>query len=143
MAKNKERRLALDNTADNERPRVLLAEDDTEMRRLLAERLEHHGYDVIEVQHGFELVRLIDDHLRRGRGLPFDGVVTDVRMPGISGLHGLELIHELDSTIPVVVMTAFPEDACAAAARFGAVSLLQKPFPIRRLIDVLHAALPT
>jgi CheY-like chemotaxis protein len=124
------------------RPRVLLAEDDGEMRKLVAERLAKNGYEVVEVGNGLELLRKLEDHLCRARGESFDVVVSDIRMPGVSGLGGLQLVHELDPALPVVLMTGFPDDVRDTASRLGAVSLLQKPFPVQRLIDVLQAVAP-
>ncbi len=125
------------------RPRVLLAEDDVEMRRLVAERLDKAGYDVVEVGNGIELLRMLENHLCHARGQSFDVVVSDVRMHGATGLRGLELVHDVDPTLPVVLMTGFPEDVRDSAARLGAVSLLHKPFPVQRLVDVLQAVAPT
>jgi DNA-binding NtrC family response regulator len=142
MANCKTRRELFDSAHDDDtRPRVLLAEDDGEMRKLVAERLSKSGYDVTEVANGLELLRMLEDHLCHARGLSFDVVVSDVRMPGASAIGGLQLVHELDPALPVVLMTGFPDDV-RDAARLGAVSLLQKPFPIKRLVDVLHAVAP-
>lgn len=143
MAKCKTRHAPFDSAHDDDtRPRVLLAEDDGEMRRLVAERLVKSGYDVVEVASGIELLRKLEDHLCHARGVSFDAVVSDVRMPGASGLGGLQLVHELDPALPVVLMTGFPDEVRDAAARLGAVSLLHKPFPVQRLVDVLQAVAP-
>jgi two-component system C4-dicarboxylate transport response regulator DctD len=144
MAESRPRRARFDPAHhDDMRPRVLLAEDDLEMRRLVAERLDKNGYDVVEVGNGIELLRMLEDHLCRARGQSFDVVVSDVRMHGASGLCGLQLVHDMDPTLPVVLMTGYPDDVRDTASRLGAVSLLHKPFPVKRLVDVLQAVAPT
>ncbi len=70
------------------RARVLLAEDDRELRRLLATELRKEGYVVEEAGSGFELLELLSDVALRDEA--FDLIVTDIRMPGLTGLSVVE-----------------------------------------------------
>jgi len=130
--------------ATQRRPRiVLLAEDDDDLRTLLADALRAEGFDVVECPNGFSLVETLVTRFETG-GLPFDLVVSDVRMPGISGLsvlEGLSVWEELRS-LPTILITAFgTERLHELAQRYGAVSLLEKPFAIGSLMQVVREAL--
>lgn len=70
-----------------ETPRVLLAEDDSDMRRLVARALRRQGYDVVELRDGQDLLGYLrSSMLRPGQFPPPDLVVSDVRMPRVTGL---------------------------------------------------------
>lgn len=122
------------NRADEElgvtRPaRVLLAEDDAALRRLLADKLRKDGYVVEEAESGLELLTRLG--IQRGA---FDLVISDIRMPGVSGLEVLEGLrngYEPGSwAIPVILITAFGDpETHAEAARLGAV-IFDKPFDV-------------
>ena len=113
---------------------ILLAEDDGEMRSLVAAMLRGEGYRVEEAASGADLTRAIAARLDRRHGAPLDLVVSDVRMPGPSGLQVLEALRTVDWATPVVVMTAFgDEDLRAEALRLGAAAVLDKPFALEDL----------
>jgi CheY-like chemotaxis protein len=112
--------------------RVLLAEDDRELRRLLAARLRKVGYLVVEAGTGFELLEHLGKWMAYERG--FDLVITDIRMPGVTGLAVVNALRQGftrgDSGTPVIVLTAFgDEETYAEAKRLGAV-IFDKPFDI-------------
>lgn len=127
------------------RPRVLVAEDDREMRRLVVEALAQDGYDVAEVRDGVELLAQVGSSvLFGGFGSvrePPDLIVTDVRMPGLTGLTVLEGLRRAGGAVPVVVITAFGDDETHRVAREnGAVAVFDKPFDLDDLRTiVLHA----
>jgi DNA-binding response OmpR family regulator len=111
------------------RPRVLIAEDDEEFRRLLVASFEKWGFAVIEARDGRELFALVDPV----RGPTVDLVVSDIRMPGVNGLDALAALREHDWQVPVVLMSAFFDpETHAEALRLGA-TLLHKPFPLATL----------
>lgn len=120
------------------RSRVLVAEDDAEMRILVARALRKDGYDVIEVADGVRLMLELTDRLMRFGSLgDVDLVVTDVRMPGRDGLEIAEILHGMTRRVPVILMTGFgDEDVRRRAVALGAV-LFDKPF---RLDDLRAAA---
>lgn len=121
---------------------VLLAEDDDDLRRLLAETLRSEGFCVVECASGVSLLEELVSRLEAGRP-PFDLVVSDVRMPGVTGLsvlEGLSQWHELRG-MPMVLITAFGDRRLhELARRFGAVSLLEKPFEMAALMQVVRRA---
>jgi CheY-like chemotaxis protein len=112
--------------------RVLVAEDDREMRRIIVETLRRDGHDVHDVEDGaallIELARNSRFHYHA-----VDVVVADVRMPLCSGLQALETIRTVRSQLPFVLLTAFADQELRAhAGRLGAV-LLDKPISMEQL----------
>ena len=119
------------------RPVILLAEDDGPMRSLLASQLRRDGYRVIACQDATELVYRID--LYRSHRLPvgIDLIVSDVRMPLISGLELLELVNDAPLRIPVILISAFGDiETRSEASKRAAAAFFSKPFDI----DELRAA---
>jgi CheY-like chemotaxis protein len=122
---------------------VLLAEDDDDLRHLLAQTLRGEGFRVIECPDGLALAEALVSRLETGER-PFDLVVSDVRMPGVTGLSVLEELSEWEElrNLPMVLITAFGGPSLhALARRFGAVSLLEKPFDMPALLRVVRGAL--
>ncbi len=121
--------------------RIVVAEDDTEMRRLLAAVLAGEGFVVDEVSDGAELRRLILAWEAGGRRPP-DLLITDVQMPGGTGLGALSRLRKFDGELAVIVITAFGDAHTHARAReLGALKVLDKPFDILELRDAVAAAL--
>jgi CheY-like chemotaxis protein len=122
---------------------VLLAEDDDDLRALLVDALRSEGFGVIECANGFALVEALVSRLEVGEPA-FDLVVSDVRMPGFSGLSVLEGLSGWDELqrLPMVLITAFGNARLHELARqFGAVSLLEKPFETAALMRVVREAI--
>ena len=122
---------------------VLLAEDDDDLRRLVAEALRAEGFFVVECRNGLDLVETLVSRLEADEQ-PFELVVSDVRMPGVTGLSVLEAVSEWDElrSLPVVLITAFGDPHLhRLARRFGAVSLLEKPFEMRALMRIVRGAI--
>ena len=131
---------------DTPRPiRVLLAEDDPEMRWALAWYLRHDGYEVLEVKDGTELEAVIRAATEGTYGdEPVDLVVSDVRMPGKSSLEVLRDLRRLDWVVPIVLITAFGSaEVHAEARRLGVRAVLNKPFNLDRLRDLLQSISPS
>jgi DNA-binding NtrC family response regulator len=117
------------------RLRVVLAEDDHQMRRLIADVIRRDGHFVIEASDGAALLQ----HLRHAFwGDPTDAdhsvIVADVRMPRGSGLVVLEGIRSFDWCPPCILITAFPDiETHREAERLGVHAVLSKPFDLDRL----------
>jgi DNA-binding response OmpR family regulator len=111
--------------------RILLAEDDREMRRLLATSLREEGFDVIAASDGNRLLEQIGSHILSPGRDPVDLVISDVRMPGRSGLEVLAGLRGADWATPFIIITAFgDEETHAEARRLGAVAVFDKPFDL-------------
>jgi two-component system, response regulator, stage 0 sporulation protein F len=121
---------------------VLLAEDDAEMRHLMAWALRHDGYDVLEATDGDEAMTLLGTiETKDARlGLP-DLIVSDVRMPGYSGLEMLERLRRENAKVPVILVTAFGDWATHAQAERLGAQVLDKPFDLDDLRALVFDAL--
>ena len=111
-------------------PRVLVAEDNPALRSLIADVLTGEGYEVIEAADAFQMQQAITISVASGPTEAFDLVVTDIRMPGKSGLDALSELRRAGSTSRFVVITAFPEDATERRIRELDAKLLAKPFSL-------------
>jgi DNA-binding response OmpR family regulator len=110
------------------RLRVLLAEDDRELRRMLAAELRKDGFIVEEAASGFELLEHLGDSAVRNRVI--DLIVTDIQLPGVSGLVVVEGLRSARRATPIILITAFGDAKThARATRLGA-QLLDKPFDL-------------
>ncbi len=116
---------------------VLVADDDDDLRDLIAETLRSDGYTVVEARDGCEAL----DYLTYALDIPAlrpDILLTDVRMPRLSGLGVLEALKMAEVIVPTVVMTMLEDESGRAVAkRLGAVGVLRKPFDV----DDLRTAL--
>lgn len=119
---------------------VLLAEDHGEMRALLADVLRHDGYEVREASNGLDLLSLIASELDDGPLRRPSLVLSDIRMPGASGLQVLAELRMLNQSMPVVLITAFGHpETHLEATRLGAQMVLDKPLNLARLRVVVRA----
>ena len=92
--------------------RVLVAEDDVEMRRVVADALRDDGYDVVELADGGRLLVDIAARMKaETAGESVDLIVSDIRMPICTGLQILEVLRQSHWHTPVILMTAFGDDA--------------------------------
>ncbi|WP_438024134.1 response regulator [Sorangium sp. So ce233] len=120
--------------------RVLLAEDDRELRLLLATALRRDGYEVLEARDGNHLLEIMGESLVSSGGAPLDIVVSDIRMPGKSGLELLAGLRRDDWSTPVVLITAFGDpETHAEAYGLGADAVLDKPLDVDDLRVVVQA----
>lgn len=123
-------------------PRILVAEDDKEMRRLLVWNLHKAGFDVVECSDGWELLDNLGNPVLSGDPEDFDLIVSDIRMPGVSGLEVLEGIHDTEWFVPMILITAFGSDEVhRSAERNGAAAVFDKPFDIEDLIKKIRDVL--
>jgi two-component system response regulator (stage 0 sporulation protein F) len=118
---------------DDSKKRVLIIEDDEEMRSLLKEVIEEEGYEAESVDKGTYAFRRV---MRRS----FDVIVTDVRMPGFSGLDILPGLRRLQPDTPIIVITAFgSEEVHRKALERGASAYLEKPVRMEELRILIHS----
>src|SRR5215470_8673354 len=106
---------------------LLLVEDKSELRAMLRKALERNGYSVEEAPDGSAAIQKI-------RARRFQMVVTDLKMPGASGLEVLRESKRADSTIPVILLTAFGSvEEAVSAMKEGAFDFIQKPVDLDHL----------
>ena len=114
---------------------VLVVEDDHALLQTCSALLEEHGYNVIQCSNAMDAM----DRIRKDR---VDIVLTDIRLPKISGIKLLEDINSLKIGAPVIVMTGHAElDVAMDAMNKGAFDFIVKPFTTPILIRSLEMAL--
>jgi two-component system response regulator AtoC len=112
---------------------VLVVDDEEKLRRVVELQLKTAGYEVEQAGSAEEALKLTDGA---------DVILTDLRLPGISGLELLGNLRRQDSHTPVIVMTAFGSiETAVDAMKAGAVDFLPKPFSLDHLMTVIHKAL--
>jgi len=106
---------------------LLLVEDKHELRAMLRKALERAGYGVDEAPDGAAAIQKV-------RARRYLLVITDLKMPGASGLDVLRETKQADATIPVILLTAFGSvEEAVAAMKEGAFDFLQKPVDLDHL----------
>lgn len=113
---------------------VLVVDDEPELREILKEEFEYCGYSVIEAENGSKAAALLDQHA-------FDVVVSDIRMPGGSGLDLLGAINNREgSRPPVILVSAFVDINSHEAQQKGAYDLVSKPYDLNDVVALLEKA---
>lgn len=106
------------------------------MREWLSLSLQGHAAHVVQAANGYELVDLLD------RRPAVDLVISDIRMPGPSGLEALARTRAAGNGVPFLLITGYgSSDVLATASELGAV-VLQKPFSRRDLLTRVNALCP-
>lgn len=117
------------------RPRVLLIDDEDELVQTLVERLDLRGVEAEAATDGHQ-------GLERIHHVPFDVVVADLKMPGISGLEVIDILRQRYPAVKVILITGHgcieDEDEYYEA---GVHRILMKPFGIDALVDAIHDVL--
>ncbi len=112
---------------------ILVVEDEEKLRRVVELQLKGAGFDVDQAGNVEDAMRLADRA---------DVILTDLRLPGTSGLELLANLRRQDSHTPVIVMTAFGSiETAVEAMKAGAVDFLPKPFSLDHLMTVVNKAL--
>jgi excisionase family DNA binding protein len=117
------------------RPRVLVVDDEATIRELLQKTLALAEYDVDLAPDG----RTAVDRLRI---IPYDLLITDLKMPGVDGLTVIREARRLKADIPVIIITGFSTEASAIeAVNLGVSGYLTKPFRVPRVLAAAAKAL--
>ena len=117
------------------RSRVLVVDDEATIRDLLSKTLALAEYDVDLASDGRSA-------LERLRIIPYDLLITDLKMPGVDGLAVIREARRLKADIPVIIITGFSTEASAIeAVNLGVSGYLTKPFRVPRVLAVAAKAL--
>lgn len=112
---------------------ILVADDEKNFRDSIQKVLEREGYEV-------EAVDSVDSALQRLSVRRFNLIISDVRMPGKSGIDLLKELAERGCVVPVLLVSAYADSETEIAAKaMGAIGLLHKPLRRRDLIECVRA----
>jgi two-component system nitrogen regulation response regulator GlnG len=115
--------------------RMLVVDDEPEIRNILAQILQMEGVEVITAPDGYQAMQKINF------ASP-DAVLLDVRMPGLSGMDVLRKVRETNGDLPIVLITAYSDvHQAVEAMREGAYDYLTKPFDNQEVVRVARRAL--
>ncbi len=115
----------------NTRPRILLVEDDASIASALKKELQAEGHEVAVAVRG-------DEGLALALEQPYDVVITDLKMPGLSGLELIQRLHASKPKLPIIMITAFSTTETAIeATKQGAYDYLPKPFDMGEMLHLV------
>ncbi len=117
-----------------QRGRLLLADDEPEPLRAMARILRHIGFQVDAVEDGRQALAAL-------KANTYDAVLSDISMPGMTGIELLRHVHKHDEDVPVVLITGAPAvETAVEALEHGAYKYLLKPVSNERLEEVVNKA---
>jgi two-component system response regulator AtoC len=116
---------------------VLVADDEENLRRVLAAQLQHDGYEVHSVADGAAVLDAMAEH-------HIDVLITDLRMPKLDGMQVLKAVSDRHPHVPVIMITAHGTvDNAVEALKLGAFDYVTKPFDRAELRRVISKAART
>ena len=119
--------------------RVLIVDDEDNVRKVLRLTLTKAGYDVVEAEHGGKGIEAIgsDDN-----ALMVDVVISDIRMPKINGLEAIAFFQQQYPSVPIIVVTGYPDQKMATdLLTRGVFDYLVKPVDKDKLLATVAAAM--
>jgi DNA-binding NtrC family response regulator len=118
-----------------EKPSILIVEDEAKMRRLLELQLADEGFQATTAADAETGLRLLQKQ-------QFDLVVTDFKLPGMTGLEFLQAVKRANAATPVIIMTAYGTvESAVDAMKVGASDYVLKPFSLAELVLVIRKEL--
>ncbi len=116
--------------------RIVLADDELNLRRVLGAMLAREGYEVLEARDGEEALGLV------GAGVA--ALITDLRMPRMDGMALLRRMAVEHSDVPVIMLTAHGSvDSAVEAVKLGAFDYIEKPFEQSQIAQIVDKAIRT
>lgn len=123
--------------------RVLIADDNAKIRKIIGEVLQHRGCETVVVHDGVEAIAMLEA-VSRENARPFDLVISDIQMPDRNGYEVFSTARKHCPGVPVILMTGFgydPHHSIVRASQDGLQSVLFKPFEIELLMGQVREAL--
>jgi CheY-like chemotaxis protein len=111
--------------------KILVADDDSIIRKLLCEVLTHDGHEVRAVTNGAQAIK-------EAQREDFELFLSDVHMPVMNGLETLRTMRSLFPHLPVVMMDSYPDQLVNQAQNEGALTCIHKPFDLREIREVIE-----
>jgi two-component system chemotaxis response regulator CheY len=119
--------------------RVLVVDDEADVRKVVRMTLQKAGYDVLEAENGEKAIETINAGENR---LLLDVLICDIRMPKINGVEAIAYFRANYPRVPVIVLTGFPDaDMATSMLRQGVVDYLVKPVEGEKLRESVARAM--
>jgi two-component system chemotaxis response regulator CheY len=119
--------------------RVLVVDDEDNIRKLVRMCLTKAGYEVEEAENGEEGEKIIR---AKDNPLMVDVILCDIRMPKVNGIEAIAFFQEQFPSVPIVVITGFPDTEMAVnLLKQGVVDYVPKPIDNEKLLDVVAKAM--
>ncbi len=116
---------------EQDKKRILVIEDDQEIRSMLEDYLSYLGYEVLTASDGLEGLKEI-------KSRDYDLVITDITMPFVSGIGIISVLKQKHPDIPVIAITGYGYHAEELAHEKRADRILSKPFEIQELKETIE-----
>lgn len=118
--------------------RVLVVDDEPDIRKVVRTHLEKADYEVIEAENGAEAIAILN---AGDNPMYVDMILCDIRMPKLNGIEAIEYFRKEYPSLPLVVLTGFPDLQMATALlKQGVMDYLVKPVEKDKLIDTVKKA---
>jgi len=115
---------------------ILILDDEEDIRTVIRRQLSGTQYEVLEAENAEEAMRLLGEN-----ALTVDVIITDVRMPKISGVEAVDYFRRNHPTTPIIVLTGFPDmDLAVDFMKEGVADYLVKPVEKEKLIEAVEKA---
>jgi len=115
--------------------KILLVDDDDSLRDMLSIVLKKEGYDVVSLENAMLALKILKKR-------SFDLIISDIKMPGVSGIKLLSKIKSINNEIPIIMITAYASTNDAVEAmKLGAEDYITKPFNLDELKIIINKAL--
>ncbi len=119
--------------------RVLVVDDEPDVRRVIRMSLEKSGYDVLEADNGEQAITEIN---QGENPLLLDVIITDIRMPKINGVETIQYFQQQYPRVPIIVLTGFPDVEMASGfLKKGVVDYLVKPVEKEKITNAVTKAM--
>ncbi len=111
--------------------KILIVDDDEDIRQLLERILRKSGFEVLSASSALDALVMLQDN-------PVSLLITDIRMPGMDGLDLIKQAQEINSDVPIVVITGYGDfNTAVKALERGAFYFINKPFNMKTILDVV------
>lgn len=118
--------------------RVLIVDDEPDVRKVVRMTLEKAGYDVVEAEDGEKAIQVIN---KDENPLILDVIICDIRMPKINGVEAINYFQQQYPRVPLIVLTGFPDmDMATGFLKKGIVDYLVKPVEKEKLVGAVAKA---
>ena len=116
--------------------RIMVVDDDVDLRTTLQEILADEGRDVVSAEDGIQAVQMASEG-------PFALIFMDIQMPGMNGVDAFLVIKDLRPDCKVVLMTGYSvESLVRTALSEGAINVLGKPVSIEQILEITDEVVP-